>query len=52
MKLTQIYCDKIRKQHLEEYKKELEKEKVVFDAEKKETLKWIEEEEQALGLKQ
>lgn len=52
IKLTQIYCDNIRKQQLDDYKKELEKEKVLFDEEKKQTLKWIEEEEKVLGLKQ
>ena len=52
LKLTKIYCDNIRKKHLEDYKQELEKEKLVFDQEKKEIQKWIEEEEKVLGLKQ
>lgn len=51
LKLTQIYCDNIRKKHLEDYKLELEKEKIVFDQEKKDIQRWIEEEEKVLGLK-
>ena len=51
LKLTQIYCDNIRKKHLEDYKQELEKEKLVFDKEKKKIQMWIEEEEKVLGLK-
>nr|CAG4634912.1 EOG090X09BQ [Alona affinis] len=47
-KLTAYYCDKVRKDRLEEYRLELEKEKEVFSKEKEEVLKWIEQEEQEL----
>jgi hypothetical protein len=49
--LTTIYCERMRNERLENYRKELEKEKVKFAAEKAELTKWIEEEEKQLGLR-
>nr|SVE75871.1 EOG090X09BQ [Daphnia hispanica] len=51
MKLTNIYCERMRNDRLETYKKELENEKVKFAEEKAEVEKWIEEEEKQLGLR-
>lgn len=51
VKLTTIYCERMRNERLEAYKKELEKEKVKFAKEKAELEKWIEEEEKQLGLR-
>nr|CAH0109576.1 unnamed protein product [Daphnia galeata] len=51
IKLTTIYCERMRNERLENYRKELEKEKVKFAAEKAELTKWIEEEEKQLGLR-
>nr|SVE74296.1 EOG090X09BQ [Daphnia barbata] len=50
IKLTTIYCERIRNGRLEAYKKELDMEKVKFANEKAELEKWIEEEERQLGL--
>lgn len=51
MRLTTIYCDKIRNERLEAYRKDLQAQKEEFLKEKAETEKWIEEEERKLGLK-
>ncbi|EFX85676.1 hypothetical protein DAPPUDRAFT_300200 [Daphnia pulex] len=51
MKLTTIYCDRMRNKRLDDYRKELEKEKLKFAEEKAQLEKWIEEEEQQLGLR-
>nr|CAG4648054.1 EOG090X09BQ [Moina brachiata]SVE93118.1 EOG090X09BQ [Moina brachiata] len=51
MRLTTVYCDKIRNERLEAYKKELQAQKDNFLKEKAETEKWIEEEERKLGLR-
>ena len=48
-KLTTIYCDNIRNDRLEIYKKELAEQKVEFVKEKKETEAWIEKEEKELS---
>lgn len=50
-KVTTFYCDKIRNEKLEAYKKELENEKVRFAEEKAVIEKWIDEEEKQLGLR-
>lgn len=50
-KLTTIYCDRMRNKRLDDYRKELEKEKLKFAEEKAQLEKWIEEEEQQLGLR-
>nr|CAG4637167.1 EOG090X09BQ [Ceriodaphnia reticulata]SVE73052.1 EOG090X09BQ [Ceriodaphnia reticulata] len=49
-KLASIYCDKVRAERLEAYKKELEAEKAKFVEEKANLQKWIEEEERELEL--
>lgn len=51
MKLTTIYCERMRNERLEAYKEELEKEKIKFAKEKAELEKWIEDEEKQLGLR-
>jgi len=48
-KLTTIYCDNIRNDRLEIYKKELAEQKVEFVKEKKETEAWIEKEKKELS---
>nr|CAG4642636.1 EOG090X09BQ [Evadne anonyx] len=49
LKLTKIYCDNIREDRLETYKKELAEQKLKFIEEKKEKLAWIEKEERELS---
>ncbi len=50
-KLTTVYCDRMRAERLEAYKKELELEKAKFVEEKAKLQKWIEDEERELGLR-
>nr|CAG4641016.1 EOG090X09BQ [Eulimnadia texana] len=50
-RLTKIHSTSVREKRLEAYKKELKNQQAAFLKEKEEALKWIEEEEKALGLR-
>lgn len=49
-KLTDLYCEEVRKQRLEEYKTELNAQKENFLKKKAETLQWIMKEEKECGI--
>lgn len=49
-KLTKIYCDKVRNEKLEAYKKQLEQEQPVFLQEKIRTLEYVRDEQKRLNV--
>lgn len=49
-RLTDLYCEEVRKQRLEEYKAELNAQKENFLKKKAETLQWIMKEEKECGV--
>lgn len=49
-KLTDLHCEEVRKQRLEEYKEKLNAAKKDFLVKKAETLQWIMKEEKECGV--